>query len=159
MNRLGPAPDAPNDPRHPEIVTPSFGTVRPRRERTSGLSGFMDAVEVSESEHPGASTNWFRAACPVVAGEDASPTVRLAWAADFTANGGNYLDLSQWSAINSDLNITLGRAPVGEWTGIATRAWYAHDGIGHARAELFDTEGFVGTCTTSLLVDEMAAPY
>ena len=157
--RLGPAPDAPNDPRHPEIVTPSFGTVRPRRERTSGLSGFMDAVEVSESEHPGASTNWFRAACPVVAGEDASPTVRLAWAADFTANGGNYLDLSQWSAINSDLNITLGRAPVGEWTGIATRAWYAHDGIGHARAELFDTEGFVGTCTTSLLVDEMAAPY
>ena len=101
----------------------------------------------------------FRATRPVVAGEQASPVVRLAWAADFTANGGNYLDLSQWSAINSDLTITLGRAPVGEWTGIATRAWYAHDGIGHARADLFDVDGFVGTCTASLLVDEVAAPY
>ena len=50
-------------------------------------------------------------------------------------------------------------APVGEWTGIATRVWYACDSIGHARAELFDTDGFVGTCTASLFVDEMAAPY
>ena len=33
------------------------------------------------------------------------------------------------------------------------------DGIGHARADLFDLEGFVGTCTASLLVDEVAAPY
>ena len=52
-----------------------------------------------------------------------------------------------------------GRAPQGEWTGVATRAWYAHDGIGHARADLFDRDGFVGTCTASLLVDEVAAPY
>ena len=41
-------------------------------------------------------------------------------------------------------------APVGEWTGIATRVWYACDSIGHARAELFDTAGFVGMCTASL---------
>ena len=157
--RLGSDPDAPNDPRHPAIATPPRGSVRPPRERPSGLNGFIDAAEVRESEHPDSTMNWFRAARPVMAGEEASPAVRLAWAADFTANGGNYLDLSQWSAINSDLTITMGRAPVGEWTGIATRAWYADDGIGHARAELFDTEGFVGTCTASLLVDQTAAPY
>ena len=29
----------------------------------------------------------------MIAGEDPSPTVRLAWASDFTANSGNYLDL------------------------------------------------------------------
>ena len=62
----------------------------------------------------------------------------LAWASDFTANSGNYLDLRRWSAINADLTITLARAPQGEWTGVATRAWYALDGIGHARADLFD---------------------
>ena len=46
-----------------------------------------------------------------------------------------------------------------EVTGVATRAWYSLDGIGHARADLFDRDGFVGTCTASLLVDEIAAPY
>ena len=106
-----------------------------------------------------AATSWYRATCPVIAGEQPSPMVRLAWASDFTANSGNYLDLSRWSAINADLTINLGRAPVGEWTGVATRAWYPHDGIGHARADLFDTDGLVGTCTASLLVDAVAAPY
>jgi hypothetical protein len=94
----------------------------------------------------------------VIAGEETSPTVRLAWASDMTANSGNYLDLTRWSAINADLTINLNRAPQGEWTGVATRAWYALDGIGHARADLFDLDGFVGTCTASLLVDEIAAP-
>lgn len=157
--RTDAGPDAASDPRHPVVTTPPLGPVQARSAPPTGLCGFMDAVEVRESEHPNATTNWFRASRPVVAGEEASPVVRLAWAADFTANGGNYLDLTQWSAINSDLTITLGRAPVGEWTGIATRAWYSHDGIGHARADLFDVDGFVGTCTASLLVDEMAAPY
>jgi hypothetical protein len=27
------------------------------------------------------------------------------------------------------------------------------------RGDLFDRDGFVGTCTASLLVDEVAAPY
>ena len=54
---------------------------------------------------------------------------------------------------------TSSREPRGEWTGVATRAWYSTDGIGHARADLFDRDGFVGTCTASLLVDEVAAPY
>ena len=111
------------------------------------------------ADEPGAATTWYRATKPVIAGEEASPTVRLAWASDFTANSGNYLDLSRWSAINADLTINLGRAPRGEWTGVATRAWYAQDGIGHARADLFYCDGLVGTCTASLLVDEIAAPY
>jgi acyl-CoA thioesterase len=119
----------------------------------------MDATEMREGGTTDAATTWYRATRPVVDGEEPSPTVRLAWASDFTANSGNYLDLRRWSAINADLTITLGRAPRGEWTGVATRAWYAQDGIGHARADLFDRDGFVGTCTASLLVDEIAAPY
>jgi hypothetical protein len=124
-----------------------------------GLNGFTAALESRQGGDRDQATSWYRATSPVVAGEVPSPTVRLAWASDFTANSGNYLDLSCWSAINADLTINLARAPLGEWTGVATRAWYSTDGIGHARADLFDLDGFVGTCTASLLVDQVAAPY
>jgi hypothetical protein len=157
--RLGEGPDAPSDPRLPPIATPPWGELRAHQPRSNDLNGFMDAAEMRDAGSPGAATTWYHATRPVIAGEEPSPTVRLAWASDFTANSGNYLDLKRWSAINADLTINLNRAPHGEWTGVATRAWYAHDGIGHARADLFDRDGFVGTCTASLLVDEVAAPY
>jgi Acyl-CoA thioesterase N-terminal domain/Acyl-CoA thioesterase C-terminal domain len=157
--RFGQGPDAPTDPRLPPIATPPWGTARQHQPRQSGLNGFMDATEMRDAGSFGAATTWYRATKPVIAGEEPSATVRLAWASDFTANSGNYLDLTRWSAINADLTISLARAPQGEWTGVATRAWYARDVIGHARADLFDRHGFVGTCTASLLVDEVAAPY
>ena len=157
--RLGDGPDAPTDPDLPPIATLPFGPVRPPTPRIKDLNGVTGALETRDAGERGQGTSWYRATRPVVAGEEPSPTVRLAWASDFTANSGNYLDLSRWSAINADLTITLGRAPVGEWTGVDTRAWYSRDGIGHARADLFDLDGFVGTCTASLLVDETAAPY
>ena len=157
--RLGTGPDAPTDPRRPPVATPPWGPERVHQRRSNDLNGFIDAAEMREAGGADGASTWYRATRPVIAGEEPSPTVRLAWASDFTANSGNYLDLTQWSAINADLTINLVRAPVGEWTGVATRAWYAPDGIGHARADLFDRDGFVGTCTASLLVDEIAAPY
>lgn len=157
--RLGHGPDAFTDPTRPPIPTPPWGDERIHQRRSDDLNGFIEAAEIRDSDTPGSATSWYRPTRPVVAGEEASPTVRLAWASDFTANSGNHLDATRWSAINADLTITLARAPQGEWTGVATRAWYALDGIGHARADLFDRTGFVGTCTASLLVDEVPAPY
>ncbi len=157
--RVGMGPDAPTDPSRPPIVTPELGQPRASVSRSGDLNGFIDATEMRDAGSPGAATSWYRATRPVIAGEETSPIVRLAWASDMTANSGNYLDLTRWSAINADLTINLNRAPRGEWTGVATRAWYSNDGIGHARADLFDRDGFVGTCTASLLVDEVAAPY
>ena len=157
--RLAPGPDAPTDPRLPPIDPPPFGPLREHRRLRPDLNGFIGALESRDAGDREQATSWYRATRPVVAGEVASPTVRLAWASDFTANSGNFLDLARWSAINADLTITLGRRPEGEWTGVSTRAWYSTDGIGHARADLFDRRGLVGTCTASLLVDEVAAPY
>lgn len=159
--RTGTGPDAGwwTDPDLPSIVTPSFGPLRPARPRPADRNGFTDALEVREAGERSPATSWYRATAPVIAGEEPSPTVRLAWASDFTANSGNFLDLGRWSAINADLTINLARAPLGEWTGVATRSWYGPDDIGHSRADLFDRDGFVGTCTAALLVDEVAAPY
>lgn len=157
--RTGSGPAAWTDPDLPAVTTPPFGPVRPQQVRTDDRNGFAGALEVRDAGDRSPATSWYRATRPVVAGEEPSSTVRLAWASDFTANSGNHLDLSRWSAINADLTISLGRAPTGEWTGVAARSWYATDGIGHSRADLFDREGLVGTCTASILVDEVAAPY
>lgn len=157
--RVADGPDAPTDPELPPVEVPPMGLDREQQRRNPDLNGFTAALQVRDGGDRRPATSWYRATRPVVAGEDPSPMVRLAWASDFTANSGNYLDLTRWSAINSDLTINLARAPQGEWTGVATRAWYAQDGTGHARAELFDELGFVGTCTASLLVDEVAVPY
>jgi hypothetical protein len=157
--RLAEGPDVPSDPRRPVVAPPPWGELRPPMPPPEGLNGFVGALQTRDAGGEDPAVNWYRATKAVIAGEEPSPTVRLAWASDFTANSGNYLDHSRWSAINADLTITLGRAPTGEWTGVSTRAWYASDGIGHARADLFDRDGLVGTCTASLLVDEVAAPY
>ena len=151
--------DAGTDPVLPPIETPPFGAVRAPNPRAEGRNGFAGALETRDGGDRGQATSWYRATRPVIAGEEPSPTVRLAWASDFTANSGNFLDSSRWSAINADLTISLARVPVGEWTGVTTRAWYVEDGIGLARAELFDLDGYVGTCTAALLVDEVAVPY
>jgi hypothetical protein len=154
----GPA-DSGTDPRLPPIDTMPFGPVRAPNPHPEGLNGFTGALETRDGGDRGQATSWYRATRPVIAGEEPSPTVRLAWASDFTANSGNFLDLGRWSAINADLTINLARQPTGVWTGIAARAWYVEDGIGLARADMFDLDGYVGTCTAALLVDEVAAPY
>ena len=151
--------DSGTDPRLAPIETPAFGAVRPPSPRPQGRNGFSAALESRDGGDRGQATSWYRATRPVIAGEEPSPTVRLAWASDFTANSGNFLDLSRWSAINADLTINLARVPVGEWTGVHARAWYVEDGIGLARADMFDLDGYVGSCTAALLVDEVAAPY
>jgi hypothetical protein len=157
--RTGPGPETSTDPELPPVTTPPFGPVRPQRQSFEGRNGFTGALEVRDAGDRSSGAGWYRATRPVVAGEEPSPTVRLVWASDFTANSGNFLDIGRWSAINADLTINLLRAPEGEWTGVDTRSWYGDDGIGHSRADLFDQAGFVGTCTAALLVDEVAAPY
>ena len=157
--RTGVGPDDWNDPDLEPVAAPIFGDVRHQRERTGERNGFTAALDMREAEKGSRRARWCRTTHPVIAGEEPSPTVRLAWASDLAANIGNFLDHGRWSAINSDLTIGLARAPRGEWTGIDTRSWYADDGIGHSRADLFDRDGFVGTCTASLIVDEVAAPF
>jgi hypothetical protein len=155
--RLDDGPEQASDPRRPAIARPP-GPGPERRYDGRGRNGFLGAMEVRAGGEDTA-TSWYRGTKPIVLGEETSPAMRLAWVADFTANSGNYLDQTRWSCINPDLTIHLVREPVGEWLCVATRAWYERDGIGLARAELFDLDGFIGTCATTSLVEEVPAPY
>jgi hypothetical protein len=156
--RLGDGPDVNSDPRRQEVTRPEFPGPDERRFEARGHSGFIAGMDI-RGRGEELATAWYRLNKPVIDDEEPSPLARLAMAADFTANSGNYLDQRRWSAINPDLTMHLARQPAGEWTAVSTRAWYERDGIGHARADLFDLDGFVGTCTTSSIVDEVPAPY
>jgi hypothetical protein len=159
--RLGAGPADTTDPGRPPVAPPpppETFPARPPQRSTGDRTGFIDGMDVRHVGD-GMSTAWYRVVAPVVAGEVASPTVRLAMVSDFTANAANYLDHRQWSCINPDLTMHLARQPEGDWFAVATRNWYEQDGIGHARADIFDTSGFVGTVTTAALVDEVPAPY
>ena len=151
--------DAGTDPVLPPIETPPFGAVRAEHAHPEGRSGFAGALETRDGGDRGQATSWYRATRPVIAGEEPSPMVRLAWASDFTANSGNFLDLDP---VVGDQrrphDQPLPRAGGGV-DRCHARAWYVEDGIGLARAELFDLDGYVGTCTAALLVDEVAVPY
>jgi hypothetical protein len=157
--RLGAGPAEGSDPGLPPVAPPSPpDECSPVHFRATGLSAFLAALEVRA---PGESISpaWFRVVLPVVEGHDLSPELRVATVADFAANSANYLDQTRWSCINPDLTILFARAPRGEWTGITSRSWYDPDGTGHARADLFDLDGFVGTVTSTSLVDEVPAPF
>jgi hypothetical protein len=156
--RLGTGPeDGMHDPDLPDVAPPPG----PGEQRQSGGAhrvGFLAGMEIREGGGRHGST-WYRVVAPVVLGHELTPATRLAMVADFTANSANHLDQRRWSAINPDVSLHLLREPVGEWHAVVARSWYAADGIGVSRGDLFDAEGLVGTCATTTLVDEAPAPF
>ena len=157
--RLGPGPDAPTDPDLAPIPVPPMGEPRTQQRRRPDLNGFVGALGgPRRGRRPGGHQ--------LVPGHPAGHR-RRGVVPDRAAGLGVGLHRQLGQLPRSDPvvghqlgpHVQPGARPEGEWTGVATRAWYARDGIGHARADLFDEVGFVGTCTASLLVDEVAAPY
>lgn len=157
--RLGGGPaDGMDDPHFPPVEPPPGPGELRHRPGDVHRVGFLAGMEVREGAGRHGST-WYRVVAPVVKGHELTPATRLAMVADFTANSGNHLDQRRWSAINPDVSLHVLREPVGEWHAVVARSWYAADGIGLSRADLFDEEGFVGTCATTTLVDEAPAPF
>ena len=95
---------------------------------------------------------WFRAACPVVAGEDVSPLQRVAAAADFGSGVGHPVSMASGGAINPDITVTVHRDLLGEWVGLESRGW-AHDaGVGMVESLVCDRTGAVGRAVQTLLL-------
>jgi hypothetical protein len=156
--RVGAGPEeGMSDPHHPAVVPPP-GPGELRTSDNADRVGFLKGMEIREGSGRYAAT-WYRVVAPVVLGHPLTPATRLAMVADFTANSANHLDQRRWSAINPEVSLHVLREPVGEWHAVVTRSWYERDGIGLSRADLFDEVGLVGTCATTMLVDEAPAPF
>ena len=164
--RIADSADALTHPRRPDESPPPPPTqIEESVLAKAGLPvpGFLLALDmhrVSGGLGLGApACTWFRLRCPVVAGEETTPLVRLAALADFTSGTANFLPIDRWSSINADISMHVLREPIGEWIAVDAVAHVAGDGIGHSRATLYDTTGMVGTGSTAQVVEPIAAPF
>jgi len=86
---------------------------------------------------------WTRDRWQLVAGEEPSPTVRAALAADLPnplANSG----ADGLEFINADLTLLLARPPVSDWIGLEVADHLGHNGVAVGSCTLYDTSGAIG---------------
>jgi hypothetical protein len=89
---------------------------------------------------------------PLIDGEETSPLCRLLLMVD-SANGiSAELPPSRYTFVPIHLSVSVERHPRTEWVGMRARTTLAPDGIGLARADLFDEIGFLGTAVQTLFV-------
>lgn len=89
---------------------------------------------------------------PIVAGEPTTPFAGLAGAADSTSMLCNWGDQGV-QFINTDVTLSISRAPVSQEIGLSALNWHAHDGIAIGTATVFDREGAFGTSTVTSLAN------
>jgi hypothetical protein len=95
---------------------------------------------------------WTRDTWELVAGEDMSPAVRAALAADLPnplANSG----VEGLQFINPDLTLFLARPPVSEWIGLEVVDHVGADGIAVGSCTLYDTSGPIGSSTVCAITN------
>ena len=113
---------------------------------------FHDCLEVRTTEQGdrlGACT-WFRMTSPLVAGEEPSPTVRVASVADMTISAASRLG-AHWVSINPEVSLQLEREPHGEWMCVSSVVRFGDDGVGMSEGVIHDRTGRIGRTAKSLL--------
>jgi hypothetical protein len=96
---------------------------------------------------------WIRLRRPLVAGEEPTPLIRMAAAADLGNGLSSVLKQREWMYINPELTVHVARPPVGEWIGLRSTTYPGPHGAGLAESALYDATGRIGRATQSLLFD------
>lgn len=143
-----------------DVLPPRLDGTDPRTFERVGPLSFGAAMEITTADGAidriGRATVWFRLAVPLVAGEETSPLMRVAAAADFGNGVSAVVDWnSGWLFINPDLSIYLNRYPVGEWVAIDAVTYPSDRGVGFAESALYDDDGRIGRAVQSLLFDRL----
>ena len=119
---------------------------------------YLETVEFrpQPGKSAGASVFWVRSLVGLVDDEPTTALQRLTMVVD-TANGvGAVLDPHHFTYMNTDTTLNLHRLPGGSDFALRARASIGPDGIGVTNTEVFDSDGFVGTCAQTLLVQRRA---
>lgn len=117
-------------------------------------SGYLTTVDwrAQPSDPDGTAVFWLTSLSGLVDSEPTTALQRLATVVD-SANGiGAVLDPQHFTYMNTDTTVHVHRYPVGSEFAIRARASIGPDGIGVTTAEIFDTDGFVGTSAQALLI-------
>lgn len=95
---------------------------------------------------------WIRDVHPLVTGEELTPLVRVAMAADLASPVSHY-STRGLSFINADYTVYLGREPHGEYIGIQP-AWHVSErGVAAGQCVVHDERGAVGFVTTAAVAN------
>ena len=121
---------------------------------TPFLKGIEMRVAKGGFRIPGPAAIWYRATRPIVADAAISPLMRAAIAADFCNGTSSVFDMKDWTFINADLSVSLGREPVGEWILLDADTWVGPDCVGIAAARLSDTQGYFGRAVQSIIFEK-----
>lgn len=149
--------DAATD-RYPPLVE---GAATEAAHAWEGAQGYLETVRWRRQVAPdgsaaAAAVGWLTPLVPLVDSEPTTPLPRLAMVVD-SANGmGAVLDPQEFVFMNTDTVVHLHRLPTGEDFGLRARGSIGPDGIGVTTAEIFDRQGFIGTCAQTLLVQRRA---
>lgn len=136
--------------RHPPLVE---GETTDFTHAWQDAPGYLETVNWrSQPDDNGSAVAWLTPLVPLVDSEPTTPLQRLAMVVD-SANGiGAALDPRQFLFMNTDTVVHLHRLPQGQDFGLRARGSIGPDGIGATTADLFDRDGFIGTCAQTLLV-------
>ena len=119
---------------------------------------FLKGIEMRTAKGgfriPGPAAVWYRATRPIVESAAISPLMRAVIAADFCNGTSSVFDMKDWTFINADLSVSLGREPVGEWILLDAETWVGPDSVGIAAARLADANGYFGRVVQSVIFEK-----
>lgn len=95
---------------------------------------------------------WMRMRVPLVEGETPTPAQRVLVAADSGNGVTAALDWNEFSFVNPDLTVALGRPPTTEWVGLEAEMRTEPSGLGLASTRLWDEVGPIGHGLQTLVV-------
>ena len=145
----------------PRLMPPASDEAQMNALGVEDREAFHHALDIRPTPGFALPVVWLRLRLPLVEGEEPSPLVRVATAADFTysmptmrkiMNDPEGFDHQDFVSINPDTSLNLHRPMVGEWVGLDCRVFYSEQGAGSASAQIHDESGVIGHASQSLLV-------
>lgn len=95
---------------------------------------------------------WVRDVCPLIAGEELTPLVRVAMAADLSSPQSNSSERGL-PFINADYTLYLGREPQGEFVGIQPYGHISERGVAVGQCVVHDEAGPLGFIATTAVAN------
>ena len=152
---LEPAPESLPSLGHRGRPTEARPDPHPLRLDGAYLDGYMTAVEwhflKGGFDQPGPSRFWARPTVPLLRGEPLTPWQRTLIVADSAYGAALALDPLEHPMINTDLTVSLFRAPQGAWVGVDSETSVEPGGSAANLARLFDGSGTAGHTLQSVV--------
>jgi hypothetical protein len=125
-----------------------------------GATGYLQAVSWRRQREldNGSAVVWLSPLAHLVDTEGMTQMQRLALVVDCANGAGAAIDPADFVFMNTDTAMHLHRVPVGNDFALRARGSIGPDGIGVTTAEIFDGQGFIGTCAQTLFVQRRPEP-